>query len=59
MMVDVAFVRQFRRPVALAELKADPSLAGLELLRKGNRLSIQPMSKEHFERIEKLGASSA
>lgn len=51
-LVDVKFVRKLERPVLLAELRArEPGLRGLVLLRKGSRLSIQPVSADHWERI--------
>ena len=37
-------VRKFSRVVALQELKRQPQLAGMPLLRKGNRLSVMPVS---------------
>jgi len=45
----------FRRPVPLAELRADPRLAGMELLRRGSRLSVMPVGTEEFGVIEELG----
>lgn len=45
--VEVAYVRHTRRPLALSELKAHPELAGLILLRRGNRLSVMPVAAEH------------
>ncbi len=51
MMVDVRAVRAFAEPVTLAELRATPGLEGLELLRKGSRLSVQPVSAEHWRRV--------
>jgi predicted RNA-binding protein with PUA-like domain len=42
--VDVEFVRKLRRPIPLRELKSYPQLAKLPLLRRGNRLSIMPVS---------------
>jgi predicted RNA-binding protein with PUA-like domain len=51
-LVDVKFVRKLRRPVLLAELRArEKELHGLMLLRKGSRLSIQPVSAEHWDAI--------
>lgn len=55
MMVDIQFVEAFNELLPLPLLKEKPELEGLELLRKGSRLSIQPVSKEHFQFIKKLG----
>jgi predicted RNA-binding protein with PUA-like domain len=51
-MVDVQYVRHLRRKISLRELKehAD-ALEGLPLIRKGNRLSIMPVSKEQWDYI--------
>ena len=50
-LVDVAFVKKFKRTITLAELKAQPGLEDMVLVRKGNRLSIMPVSDEHWELI--------
>lgn len=55
MQVDVAFEEAFPRLVPLEELRADPALKGLLLLRRGNRLSVLPVTKAHFERIRSRG----
>jgi len=39
------------RLLPLAELRADAALAGLVLLRRGNRLSITPVDSAHWARI--------
>jgi predicted RNA-binding protein with PUA-like domain len=54
--VEIRFVRQFPRLVGLAELKADPALAGLEVARKGSRLSVTPVTAAHFDRIAALSS---
>ncbi len=48
--VDVQLVRKLRRTIVLRELKSYPELAGMWLLRRGNRLSIMPVSESdwHF-----------
>ena len=50
-LVDVEFVRKLTRPITLAELKAHPGLDGMILTRKGNRLSIMPVSDDHRDLI--------
>lgn len=52
-MVDVGFVERFPELLPLPALRDDPTLEGMELLRRGSRLSVQPVSKEHFEHIVK------
>jgi predicted RNA-binding protein with PUA-like domain len=54
LMVDVKFVRRLRRPVTLAELRGQKRLAGLALLRPGNRLSVMPVSGSEWQAILRL-----
>jgi predicted RNA-binding protein with PUA-like domain len=54
--VDIAFDGKFARPVTLAELRADEALADMVLLRRGSRLSVQPVAPGEWKRIVKLGA---
>lgn len=50
-MVDVKYKRHLKRNISLRELKEreDPRLDDLPLLRKGNRLSIMPLTKVHWD----------
>src|SRR6056297_3438157 len=57
MLVDVAPRRRLQRLVTLAEMKADPALADLPLVRRGNRLSIMPVGEAEVERIVALAAT--
>ena len=59
MMVDVAFVEKFPRFVSLADLRARTDLKGLLVLRRGMRLSIQPVDPRHFDLIVKMGRARA
>lgn len=52
--VDVRFERKLRRLISLAELKTYPELADLALLRKGNRLSVMPVSEAEWDFILSL-----
>lgn len=54
-MVEVAFVERFPRLVSRAELAATPGLSGLMVLRRGMRLSIQPVTAREFRVICRLG----
>ena len=53
-LVDVEFVRKLKEPITLAEIKAHPGLDDMILTRRGNRLSIMPVSKEHWDIILSL-----
>ena len=53
-MVDVKFVRKLSRPLSLKQLKALPELADLALVRRGNRLSIMPVSASQWEFVLSL-----
>ena len=53
-LVDVEFVRKLKRPITLAELKANAALEEMILTRPGNRLSIMPVSDEHWNLILNL-----
>jgi predicted RNA-binding protein with PUA-like domain len=54
LMVDVQFESEFARPVTLKKLRNIPELKEMFLLRKGMRLSIQPVTKEEFQLILSL-----
>ena len=49
--VDIKYVRKLKRVLPLAELREDPALAGLALVRRGNRLSVMPVSDAEWEHI--------
>lgn len=51
LLVDVEFVRKLARPIPLSELKAHPALDGMLLTRRGNRLSVMPVSDAHQDVI--------
>ncbi len=53
-MVDIEAIEEME-PVGLPELKQNPSLEGMPLLQKGQRLSVQPVSANHFAIVCKMG----
>lgn len=57
LMVDVAIVEKLPRVVPLAELKDDPALDGMLVIKKGQRLSVQPVEKAHFARVLELAGA--
>ncbi len=52
--VELGVGESFPRPVELAEIKAEPKLAELPLLRQ-SRLSVMPLTKAQFDLLSKLG----
>ncbi|PZR11031.1 MAG: EVE domain-containing protein [Archangium gephyra] len=56
-MAQLSFVEKFAKLIPLDVLKADPSLTGMPLLAKGQRLSVMPVAPEHFARVLKLAGS--
>lgn len=53
-MVDVKWVSTFSEIIPLSELKNHPKLENLQLLKRGNRLSIMPMTRQEFDFIKGL-----
>jgi predicted RNA-binding protein with PUA-like domain len=53
--VDVGYVKKLARFVPLDELKADPALADMLVIRRGMRLSVQPVAQADFEHVLALG----
>ena len=52
--VDIRFASRFARPVPLAEIKQNPALAGMVLVKQG-RLSIQPVTAREWKTLVELG----
>ncbi len=48
-MVDIQLEQKFAQPLTLPELKAEKRLEGMELVRRGSRLSVQPVRPHEFE----------
>jgi predicted RNA-binding protein with PUA-like domain len=53
-MVDIRLQRIFKQPLPLAKLRGIAALKEMELLRKGSRLSVQPVREAEFDAILKL-----
>jgi predicted RNA-binding protein with PUA-like domain len=53
--VQVEFVGKFKHLVSLNQLREEKSLEEMLVLKKGQRLSVQPVDKKHFEILKKLG----
>lgn len=53
-MIDLQFVKKFDKPLSLDDLRRIKALAKMELLRKGSRLSVQPVTNAEFEAVMRL-----
>jgi predicted RNA-binding protein with PUA-like domain len=54
-MVDVKATHRMETPVTLAQMRGEKALAKMVLLKKGSRLSVQPVTEAEFEVICRLG----
>jgi predicted RNA-binding protein with PUA-like domain len=52
--VSIRAVKAIDPPLGLPRLKEIPELAGMELLRKGSRLSVQPVTEREWKAITAL-----
>ena len=54
LMVDVRYKRKLKPPITLKELRAHDELAEMQVLRRGNRLSITPVTPDQWAFIMSL-----
>jgi len=57
-MVDIKWKQAFNRIVSLQEMKDTPELADMRVVQRGQRLSVQPVEKHHFDKVVSLGLSA-
>lgn len=57
-MVDIRGVERFSQPVALSEMRTRPELAGMPLLKKGNRLSVQKVGSAEWNAVLAMAKES-
>ena len=55
MMVDIGYVGTFKAPITLTTLKQTLGLEKMVLVQRGSRLSVQPVSREEWNIIMRLG----
>lgn len=53
--VDVRAVTPLERPVSLEDLKANPKLAGMAVVQRGQRLSVQPVTAAEWRDVLRMG----
>ena len=58
-MVEIRFVERFPSIVPLEKLKSTRGLDSMVVVKKGTRLSVQPVEKKEFDIVEKLGRGKA
>ena len=56
---DVQWKREFKRFVPLADLKANHALAAMQVVQRGQRLSIQPVAEQEWKEVCKMGGVRA
>ena len=54
-MVDIKAERKFSDIVTMEELRTQPELAEMTVLKRGNRFSITPVTQEEFDTVLRLG----
>ena len=54
MLVDVKFRDKLKTPLTLEQLKREPPLADMRLLKRGNRLSVFPVDRRHWDYIMEM-----
>ena len=58
LMRDLRFVERFRRVIGLEELRACPALRDMVALRKGNRLSVTPVTRAEVAAVVRLAGGN-
>jgi predicted RNA-binding protein with PUA-like domain len=55
-MVDIKLKKEFNKSVNLDSIKTNPKLKNMKLIQRGQRLSIQPVTKDEWDEILKMGS---
>ena len=58
-MVDIGYVATFPQTVSLETLRSTPGLEDMMVIRKGSRLSVQPVTRAEYDIVVKLGKRRA
>ena len=58
-MVDIKFVRKLGEPLTLEDLRDVKGLEKMELLRRGSRLSVQPVTADEWKIVNNLAEKKA
>lgn len=52
---EVEYLQHLPEPVTLEQLKAEPALAEMKVVQRGQRLSVQPVTAAEFRKVCRLG----
>lgn len=55
MMVDIKLLKKFKNFVPIDDMRKNKKLQKMQLLQRGNRLSVMPITKDEFYEIVKMG----
>jgi predicted RNA-binding protein with PUA-like domain len=55
-MVDIKMIKEFKAPITLKLIKANPKLKNMKLIQRGQRLSVMPVKKNEWDEIIKMGS---
>lgn len=58
MMIDIEAVKAFANIVPLQEVRENPACENMLLIRKGQRLSVQPVDESDFDIVLAMGGLS-
>ncbi len=59
LMVDIKAEQEFKRPVTLDEMKQNPRLQSMLVIRRGMRLSIQPVTQEEWDEVVSMDSGDS
>ena len=57
MMVDIEAIKPLNSIVALLDLKENPALDEMLVVQRGQRLSVQPVEKRHFDEVLRMSGT--
>ena len=57
-MVDIEAIIALENIVSLVDLKENPALEDMLVVQRGQRLSVQPVDKEHFDEVLRMSGTS-
>lgn len=54
-MIDVKFIKKFDKFVPISQIRENKILQKIQLLQRGNRLSVMPLTRTEFDELMKMG----